>query len=83
MRHRGRDVHVVVLVPDGAKWAGERIFWTDENGGLGELRQKKYRNVIDSGRARTRRGTRTYDRDWDMEFPSPGVLPPHPQSARW
>ncbi|KAH6857134.1 hypothetical protein B0I37DRAFT_369251 [Chaetomium sp. MPI-CAGE-AT-0009] len=83
MRHRGRDVHVVVLVPDGAKWAGERIFWADENGGLGELRQRKYRYVIDGGRARTRRGTRAYDRDRDVVVLSPGVLPPHPQSAKW
>ncbi|KAH6631215.1 hypothetical protein F5144DRAFT_570388 [Chaetomium tenue] len=83
MRHRGRDVHVVVLVPDGAKWATERIFWTDDNGGLAELRKKKYRHAIDGGRASTKRGTRSYDRDWEMDILSPGTLPPHPQSARW
>lgn len=84
MRHRGRDVHVAVLVPDGAKWAGERIFWTDDNGGLAELRNKRYRYVIESGRPiTTRQGTRSYDRDWEMDILSPGTLPPHPQSARW
>jgi hypothetical protein len=84
MRHRGRDVHVAVLVPDGAKWAGERIFWADENGGLADLRKKTYRHVIDGGRPiTTRRGTRSYDRGWEMDILSPGTLPPHPQSARW
>ncbi|KAG7288332.1 hypothetical protein NEMBOFW57_007863 [Staphylotrichum longicolle] len=38
-----------VLVPDGAKWAEDRIFWTDDGAGaMAELRLKKYRNVIDS-----------------------------------
>ncbi|SPQ24054.1 3a98cda4-6081-486e-81fa-19fad4e1f4a8 [Thermothielavioides terrestris] len=45
-RPRGRDVHVAVLVPDGAEWADERIFWADDGGALAELRQKKYRDVI-------------------------------------
>jgi hypothetical protein len=82
-RHRGRDIHVVVLVPDGAKWAEERIFWTDDKGGLAELRQKKYREVIDSGRARLRREARAYDRDWDARSLSPLSPPLTPKSARW
>jgi hypothetical protein len=81
-RHRGRDVHVVVLVPDGAKWATERILWTGNNGGLAVLRQKKYRNVIDSARTRTR-GTRAYDRDWDAPNLSPLSPPSTPRSAMW
>ncbi|KAL2169162.1 hypothetical protein VTG60DRAFT_6402 [Thermothelomyces hinnuleus] len=44
----GRDVHVVVLVPDGARWAAEHIFWADDNAALPELRQKKYRDAIDN-----------------------------------
>ncbi|KAK4040666.1 hypothetical protein C8A01DRAFT_15472 [Parachaetomium inaequale] len=81
-RHRGRDVHVVVLVPDGAKWATERIFWADDNGGLAEFKQKKYQNVIDGARARTR-GTRAYDRDWDARGLSPLSPPPASRSAMW
>ncbi|KAL1836539.1 hypothetical protein VTJ49DRAFT_5036 [Mycothermus thermophilus] len=44
-RHRGRDVHVVVLIPDGGdgdervRWVEEPIFWTDDRGGLPEFRQ--------------------------------------------
>ncbi|KAK3897583.1 hypothetical protein C8A05DRAFT_19681 [Staphylotrichum tortipilum] len=45
-RHKGRDVHVVVLVPDGARWAEEKIFWTDGVDGLAEMRQKKYGDVV-------------------------------------
>ncbi|KAK4096188.1 hypothetical protein N658DRAFT_490156 [Parathielavia hyrcaniae] len=39
-RYRGKGVHVAVLVPDGARWAEERIFWTEGREGLAELRQK-------------------------------------------
>jgi hypothetical protein len=85
-RHRGRDVHVVVLVPDGAKWAEERIFWTGDAGALSELRQKKYRDVIDRRRGRTTRGKGAYDSDWDVRSMgplSPLSPPPGPRSARW
>jgi hypothetical protein len=79
MRHRDRGVHVAVMVPDGAKWAEERIFWTDDQGGLAELRQKKYREVIDSGKAGARRGRST----WDTRSLSPLSPPLSPRSARW
>lgn len=80
-RHRGRDVHVVVLVPDGAKWAKERIFWTHHSGALGELWQKKYRDVISSERVSTRPHGRAYDRDWDAR--SLSSLSLGPRTARW
>jgi hypothetical protein len=88
-RHTGRDVHVVVLVPEGAIWAEERIFWTDEADGLGELRQKKYRDVVDKGRMRARAttgGRRSNDRDWDLRSLrslSPRSPPLSPQTAGW
>ncbi|KAK4180603.1 hypothetical protein QBC36DRAFT_319680 [Triangularia setosa] len=50
-RHTGRDVHVVVLLPvTRSSWVEERLFWTDEQGHLAELRQKRYRSVIDGER---------------------------------
>ncbi|KAK4156117.1 hypothetical protein C8A00DRAFT_31047 [Chaetomidium leptoderma] len=83
-RHRGRDVHVVVLAPDGAKWADERIFWTDEAGALTEMRQKRYRDVINRERARTRRGRRGHDWDWDVRSLMSPLSPTRlPRSARW
>lgn len=85
-RHRGREVHVVVLVPDGAKWAEERIFWTGGTGALAELRQKKYRDAIDCRRARATRGKGVYDSDWDVmsTVPLSPLTPPlGPRSARW
>jgi hypothetical protein len=85
-RHRGREVHVVVLVPDGAKWAEERIFWTGDAGALSELRQKKYGDVINRRRGRTARGKGAYDSDWDMRTMgplSPPSPPAGPKSARW
>lgn len=50
-RHTGRDVHVVVLMPNGSSWAEERIFWTDERGELADLRQKVFWDVIERGRS--------------------------------
>lgn len=54
-RHPARDVHVVVLVPDGSRWADERVFWTDEGDGLVELRQRKFWDVIERGRTNGRK----------------------------
>ncbi|KAL2267934.1 hypothetical protein VTJ83DRAFT_5211 [Remersonia thermophila] len=60
-RHRGRDVHVVVLVPDageggeGPDWTEEPIFWTDDQGGLPELRQDKFADVVEGLRTERRR----------------------------
>ncbi|KAK4202380.1 hypothetical protein QBC40DRAFT_276654 [Triangularia verruculosa] len=55
-RHTGRDVHVVVLLPSTrSAWAEERLFWTDEQGQLAELRQRRYRSVIDKERDTRRR----------------------------
>jgi len=71
-RHRGRDVHVVVLVPDGAKWAAERIFWADDNGALAELRQKRHQAVIDSPSGRTGRQRMAYA--WKQDVRSLGPL---------
>jgi hypothetical protein len=87
-RHTGREVHVVVLVPAAAKWADEPIFWTDEASGLRELRQKKYRDVIEGAvrRPRTSRTPRTprsgYGRDRDRRSLSP-TLPSPARSAAW
>ena len=50
-RHTGRDVHVVVLMPNASSWAEERIFWTDERGELADLRQKVFWDVIERGRS--------------------------------
>jgi len=89
-RHRGKDVHVVVLVPDGAKWAEDRIFWTDDGAGaMAELRLKKYRGVIDSGNVRAGRGRgHVQHRDWDARSLSPlslrtPSLSPGPRTAIW
>ncbi|KAK4112793.1 hypothetical protein N656DRAFT_752871 [Canariomyces notabilis] len=87
-RHTGREVHVVVLVPAAAKWADEPIFWTDEASSLRELRQKKYRDVIEGAvrRPRTSRTPRTprsgYGRDRDRRSISP-TLPSPARSAAW
>lgn len=50
-RYAGRDVHVVVLMPNASSWAEERIFWGDERGELSELRQKVFWDVIERGRS--------------------------------
>lgn len=84
-RHLGRDVHVVVLVPDGASWANERMFWTDGVGGLVELRQKKYKNVVEGGRP-GRMGPRGGgERDWNLKNSNLERTrsPPPPRTARW
>lgn len=78
VRHTGRDVHVVVLVPDGAKWAEERIFWTDAAGGLAEMRRNQYRDVIEGRRTRGRGR-----RDWDERSLSPRSPPLSPRTTRW
>ncbi|KAK0736261.1 hypothetical protein B0T21DRAFT_366593 [Apiosordaria backusii] len=50
-RHTGRDVQVVVLLPSThSAWVEEKLFWTDEQGQLAELRQARYKSVIDTGR---------------------------------
>ncbi|KAK0670110.1 hypothetical protein QBC41DRAFT_318497 [Cercophora samala] len=50
-RHTGRDVHVVVLLPaPRSTWAEEKLFWADEGGHLAELRQGRYKSVIDRER---------------------------------
>ncbi|KAK3389564.1 hypothetical protein B0H63DRAFT_445747 [Podospora didyma] len=54
-RHSGRNVHVVVLVPDGTLWAEEKIFWTDERDGLVDLRQRKYWDLVERGSTRRQR----------------------------
>ncbi|KXX79652.1 hypothetical protein MMYC01_203862 [Madurella mycetomatis] len=86
-RHIGRDVHVAVLVPAQAKWADERIFWTDDTGCLLELRQKKYCEVIDGGRTRRRsRLARSANRGREPNGLSPGspMTPPHSaRSTAW
>lgn len=82
-RHTGRDVHAVVLVPDGAAWAEERIFWTDNADGLVELRERKFRDVVEKGLGRTRgapKRRRTFDRDWGLRSLSPPLTP---KSTRW
>ncbi|KAM7217015.1 hypothetical protein V8F06_007654 [Rhypophila decipiens] len=53
-RHAGRDVHVVVLMPNASPWADERIVWTDQDGELEELRQKVFWDVIGRGRSCSR-----------------------------
>ncbi|GAB1318405.1 hypothetical protein MFIFM68171_08615 [Madurella fahalii] len=86
-RHIGRDVHVAVLVPAQADWADERIFWTDDTGGLLELRQKKYREVIDGGRIRRGSGmVRSANRGRDQRGLNPRspMTPPHSaRSTAW
>lgn len=89
-RHKGKEIHVVVLVPDGAKWAENRIFWTDDGAGvMAELRLKKYRDVIDSESGQARRGRgHVHHRDWDARsWSSPSLrapsLSPGPRTARW
>ncbi|KAK4188874.1 hypothetical protein QBC35DRAFT_381504 [Podospora australis] len=53
-KHTGRAIHVVVLLPARADWADEKIFWTDEVGSLRELRQGRFRGLIERPRRRRR-----------------------------
>ncbi|KAK0621958.1 hypothetical protein B0T17DRAFT_474279, partial [Bombardia bombarda] len=53
--HTGRDVHVVVLMPNRTAWAEEQILWTDGGERLVDLRHRMYWDAIDRGRIRSRR----------------------------
>lgn len=68
-RHAGRDVHVVVLMPNAATWAEERIIWTDEDGELAELRQKVFWDVIERGRSCSRGSSRASSRSGGNRSP--------------
>ncbi|KAK3986172.1 hypothetical protein QBC44DRAFT_273565 [Cladorrhinum sp. PSN332] len=76
-KHTGRDVHVVVLVPEGAEWAEESIFWSDDAGSLRELRAgRRYGSVIKRerrgrGRRRRRREDDASSAGWDGRDGSP------------
>ncbi|KAM7196813.1 hypothetical protein V8F33_005932 [Rhypophila sp. PSN 637] len=61
-RHAGRDVHVVVLMPNASPWADEKIVWTDQDGELEELRQKVFWDVIGRGRSCSRASSKASTR---------------------